>query len=335
MSNATQLIFGAGLIGNFLAGCCLSKGFDVTLLGRDNMQQKLQNGLIVSDYDGNKVSLDAPNFILAAQTTFDIIWLTVKCTATESSVAGLKQAVGPQTVIVCCQNGFGSDEIIRQAFPDNRILIGIFGPNVALTSTSNDTAHFSRATQGKFVVESHPQLDPILRLLDSPLLPAHSSNNIVAEQWAKLQLNLANPVNALADVPVKTMIETAGYRAIIVALMYELLSVTKTLGIELPKVSAVPGPWIPRIMSLPNWAFMRLAQKMLAVDPAAKTSMCWDLQAGRNTEIEYLNAALVRQATKLGIACPVNRKIVELVHQVEAKQAAIGFSADALQAKLL
>ena len=334
MNSKRHLIFGAGLIGNYLAGCFLSKGRDVTLLGRVSMQHKLHKGLIITDLNGHKVELDTPKFILESTTLFDIVWLTIKGTATADAITDLKKVVGPETIIVCCQNGLGSDEPIRAAFPDNTILTAVFGPNVALIENDDGSLHFNRATEGKFVVESHPILDPILSDLDSPLLPIHSSNDIASEQWAKLQLNLANAVNALADVPIKTMVETEGYRKIIVALMRELLRVTDAMNIDLPKVAAVPGHWIPRMMNLPNWLFLRVAQKMLAIDPSAKASMYWDLYAGRKTEIEYLNGALVRQAEKLGIDCPVNTKLVELVHHVEKKQASIGISAEELQFKL-
>ena len=335
MKSKRHLIFGAGLIGNYLAGCFLSKDLDVTLLGRASMQEKLQNGLVIAALSSNKLDLGTPKFVLESSDVFDVIWLTVKCTATAAVITDLKKVVGPKSIIVCCQNGFGSDAVIREAFADNVILTAVFGPNVALIENDDGSTYFNRATEGKFAVESHPELDPLFLKVNSPLLAMHSSEDIVAEQWAKLQLNLANAVNALSDVPVKTMIETAGYRKIIVALMRELLAVTDAQNIELPKVSAVPGHWLPRIMSLPNWAFLRVAQKMLAIDPAAKTSMCWDLHAGRITEIEYLNGALVRQANKLGIDCPVNTKIVDLVHQVESKQASIGFSAKDLHARLM
>jgi len=334
MKNKRHLVFGAGLIGNYLAGCFLSKDLDVTLLGRANMQEKLQNGLTIAALSGNKIDLGAPKFVMESNDVFDIIWLTVKCTATADAIADLKKVVGPKTIIICCQNGFGSDAVVRQAFSGHSILTAVFGPNVALMESNDDRICFNRATEGKFVVESHPELDSLMHQLDSPLLAMHSSDDIAAEQWAKLQLNLANAVNALADVPVKTMVETPGYRKIIVALMHELLQVTDSLNIKLPKVSAVPGRWLPRIMSLPNWAFLRVAQKMLAIDPTAKTSMYWDLNTGQTTEIEFLNGALVRQAEKLGIECPVNAKIVDLVHQVETKQATIGFSATELLAIL-
>ena len=47
--------------------------------------------------------------------------------------------------------------------------------------------------------------------------------------------------------------------------------------------------------------FLRIAQKMLAIDPTVRTSMWWDLGGGKLTEIDYLNGAVVDEGKKLGI----------------------------------
>jgi len=96
MDKKRHLIFGAGLIGNYLAGCFVSKNLDVTLLGRASMQEKLQKGLIISPLNGENIDLATPEFIFESTTVFDVIWLTVKCTATADAVDDLRKAVGPQ-----------------------------------------------------------------------------------------------------------------------------------------------------------------------------------------------------------------------------------------------
>jgi 2-dehydropantoate 2-reductase len=46
--------------------------------------------------------------------------------------------------------------------------------------------------------------------------------------------------------------------------------------------------------------------------------MLQDLDAGRPTEIEYLNGAIAREAERCGVAAPVNRAVAALVRQVSA-----------------
>lgn len=330
MTQQKHLVFGAGLIGGYLAGCFLSQGLQVRLVGRVATQDKLKAGLTISDYQRNHYHSPAPLFA-SPDDKSDVIWLTVKCTAIDAVINDLRAFVGPHSLIICCQNGFGSDQAVRTAFPNNTVLNTVVGFNVVELAS----AHLQRSTQGDLVIESHPDTQTMLPLLQCKLLPVHVSDDINAERWAKLQLNLANPVNALANVPVKEMIENAGYRKIISALMHEHLRVVDALGMRLPKVTSVPGKMLPTVMNLPNFLFKLLAQKMLAIDPQARTSMWWDLTQQRKTEIDYINGAVLEQAAKLGIACPVNTRIIDLIHQVERGEQSIGFSARALQQQLL
>jgi len=324
-----HVIFGAGLIGGYLAGAFTAKNVKTAIVGRLNIVQAIKNGITISDFSGNESSVSSIEIYDAAKPV-DVLWLTVKCTAVESSIVDLKKIVQPGTLIVCCQNGFGSDQAVRRAFPNNVVLGAVVGFNVAEKSP----VHLHRSTEGKLVLEDHEQIARELQSIDSELLPTKLSTNYLADQWAKLQLNLANPVNALADIPVKAMTEDPGFRSIIADLMNELLSVTDALKLDLPKLTAVPAKMIPRTLRLPNWIFTRLAQKMLAIDPSARASMWWDLTQGKRSEIDYLNGAVVKQANELGISCPQNEAIVKLVHSVERGHKKIGFSSNELKAEL-
>jgi 2-dehydropantoate 2-reductase len=60
-----------------------------------------------------------------------------------------------------------------------------------------------------------------------------------------------------------------------------------------------------------------------------------DLSRGRPTEIDYLNGEIVRIADDPGIAPPPNRRVVALVHEVEARGAGSpSMSPDALWSAL-
>ena len=324
MTESRHLIFGAGLIGGFLAGGLINAKLPTNLVAREKTQAAMANGLLISDYNGEEVSLRPPNFICSAkteETTFDFIWLTVKCT----SVAGISEQLQPfvneSTVIICCQNGLGSDQIIRQSFPNNDVLIAIVGFNVS----EPNPGHLHRSTEGRLVIEHATPKHSIARevttnlisALNCEILPTVGSDQIEAEQWAKLQLNLTNPINALANIPLKQMLEDRGYRRIVASLMEELLFYCDTKGIELPQINAVPGRWIPRIMRLPNFVFNIVGKNMIDIDPTARLSMWWDLHNRRHTEISFINGALVDACEELDIACNANRAVVQLIRQVE------------------
>ena len=56
------------------------------------------------------------------------------------------------------------------------------------------------------------------------------------------------------------------------------------------------------------------------VIPNAMPSMMLDMLAGRPSEIDALNGALVREAERIGLAAPTNAIMTQLVRALEAKQ---------------
>ena len=57
---------------------------------------------------------------------------------------------------------------------------------------------------------------------------------------------------------------------------------------------------------------------MLAIDPLARSSMWEDLEAGRTTEVDWLNGEIVRLAQQQGRPAPVNARLLALVRAAEA-----------------
>ena len=325
MKNKTHLVFGAGLTGGYLAGGLISAGLSTSLVAREKTRKAMANGLFLSDYQGDQKTLPAPKFAADGnplKQSFDFIWLTVKCTAIANIATDLAPFVSDSSVIICCQNGFGSDQIIRQSFPNNDVLIAIVGFNVA----EPKPGHLHRSTEGRLVIQqageahsiSSEAMPWLAEKLNSNMLPALTSEHIEAEQWAKLQLNLTNPINALANIPLKQMLEDRGFRKIVASLMEELLILCDAKDIKLPQINVVPGHWIPRIMKLPDFIFNIVGKKMIDIDPTARLSMWWDLNNGKATEITFINGALVAAGKEIGLACPANEAVVKLIQKIES-----------------
>jgi 2-dehydropantoate 2-reductase len=102
--------------------------------------------------------------------------------------------------------------------------------------------------------------------------------------------------------------------------MAEAIRVLDKAGIRPARMGPLPVSSFPLLLSLPSPLFRIAARAQLKVDPEARSSMWDDLMRGRTTEIDYLNGEIVDLAKRHGIEAPINRKIVELVHEVEAKK---------------
>ena len=316
-----HVIVGAGLIGSYLGCVLLLNKQTVQFVARGQWIEVLSGSVRLTDFNGNDNTVSPDNVAEPAQVSppADIVWLTVKCTAVTDTLPLLKKLIGPDTLILCCQNGLGSHAPVVSAFPDNEVWQVMVPFNVVLQHAD----HLHRGSEGSLIIGAATERAvQVSDMLSHDMLPVETTHDIRSVLWAKLQLNLGNSVNALCDKPVKAMLQNRYCRRVIAMLMQEWLDVAKAKGVQLPKVARVPGWLIPHIMRLPDWLFTRLAGAMLAIDPTVKTSMWWDLSQGKLTEIEFLNGAVVKEAQKLGLATPVNLAIMRAIREAEEQNAA-------------
>ena len=336
-------IFGAGCIGCYLAGV-LYPAFEqlphkLTLVGRLALLDAIrEKGLKISDYLGLERNISGPINLISEpkkQSTecADVLLITVKCTAIATSLHDMAPYIDNNTLIICLQNGIGSEQPLIQAYPQNKVLTGVVGFNsLALSPT-----HYHRGTSGSVEIEAdeNVNLAALMRLFKQQQLPAMQVDNIEQVRWGKLLLNLNNCLNALSGIPLKQQLSERAYRQLLARAMSETLQLLKRANIKPAKMTRVAPFWLPVILALPNALFKRLANKMLAIDPLARSSMWHDIMAQRITEIDFINGAVLDLGQALAIQTPVNHQLVTLIKQAET--AAVGsprLSAAQLQQKI-
>ncbi|WP_439135903.1 2-dehydropantoate 2-reductase [Pseudomaricurvus sp.] len=321
-----HVVFGAGLVGGFLGAALMASDQSVGWVVREATRQKLQHGLKITDYHDCEASVTDLQFVVPnPEGHFDVppphyLWLTVKCTALEAALNEIGSLVGAETVIICLQNGLGAEDRVQQAFPDHTVIRGVMAANVAELKPG----HLHRGTQGGIMLPRVPETEALVSAFQQPVLPLRLLDDLTGLLWAKLQLNLNNPINALADIPLKQELDQRDYRRVLAAAMEELLQVAKAKGIELPQLGPQPPQRTPKLLKLPNWIYRRAGHK---VDAKARSSMWQDLKDGRQTEIDFLNGAVARLGNELGVSCPVNRALTQLIHEVEAGKRSRGIGA--------
>lgn len=312
------VIFGAGSVGCYLGGRLLSAGVDVIMVGRPRMQEVLQsNPLVVTDYEGFsfRSQLAENRYVSSAEAAkeADLVLVTVKSAATAEAGKQLAPWVPAGVPVISLQNGISNGSHLQEAMPEATVLAGMVPFNVL----QQQPGHFHQGTEGHLKAKQHPSLEPALPWFDKAGLPLEPRSDIESVMWSKLLLNLNNPINALAGVPLLEELSQRDYRRCLALAQRETLQLLKAAGIPTVKLTALPMALIPPLMSTPDWLFTRLAKQMLTIDPVARSSMWEDLQAGRPTEIDWINGEVVKLAERLGKDSPVNRKLVELMHERE------------------
>ncbi|MGF6888412.1 2-dehydropantoate 2-reductase [Nocardia sp. GAS34] len=311
-------VLGAGSVGIFVGGKLAAAGAEVTFVGRPRLLDEIRaHGLRLSDLDGGdeRVAPDAfgAETVPESAATADLVLITVKSAQTGEAVAELVNRIGSGTVVVSLQNGIGNDTVIREVLTSCVVLAGMVMFNVA----HQGEGHFHRGTEGVLAVTDNPAVDRFAPLFARAGLPLDRHADLLPVQWAKLLLNLNNPVNALSGLPLRDQLAGRDYRRCLSLAQAEALAVMRRARIRPARLTRVP-PWLMvRVLGLPDVVFTRLAGAVVAVDPQARSSMADDLELGRRTEIAWLSGEIVNLGRMVGMPAPVNARLTELIGAAE------------------
>ncbi len=315
MAQTNVMVYGAGSIGCYIGGSLIAAGIDCTLVGRDKARQDLKHwGLRLTDYQQRDTRIEWPIQIITDAANLpdaDIVLLTVKCKDVKNAAKELAGCIKDNALVVCLQNGVGAKEIAGRYLPPSRLISGVVTFNVL----NMGKGRFHRGNKGELILESRPQLD--LGLFNQDGMPARFTSNIEQVLWGKLIFNLNNCINALSGLPLIEQLSQRGYRKILAASILELIALLKQKEIKPEALSGIPPRLSAFILGLPDWLFLKISKKMLQIDPLARSSMWEDLEKNRETEIDYLNGAIINLAKDLGQEAPVNSRLIELIKQAE------------------
>jgi 2-dehydropantoate 2-reductase len=228
--------------------------------------------------------------------------VATKAMHTGAAVAATAHAFA-QGAVCSVQNGIGNEEAIAEhvarvirgtTFPAGRIV----EPGHVQWDVKGDT------TLGPFE-PSPAAAAEIERLADACTragMPTQAVADARGPQWRKVIFNVAtNPVGALTGLTHGRVCEDPALRKLVTGLVDEGKAVAAAQGIEL---DADPEELIDRA-----------ARPDVAYDH--KASMLQDVEARRQTEIDYLNGGIVRFGREHDVATPLNEAITALVKGVE------------------
>jgi len=308
---------GAGSVGCFIGGLTQLAGVPVHFVGRPRVLAALRkNGLRLTDQDGLDRHIPALQMRLHEQPPAglkpDLVLLCVKSGATVEAATTLGLTLPLGTPVVSLQNGIANAPQAREAAPQLHWHAGMVPFNVAELAPG----HYHRGTGGALAAESSPG-DLALAAWQTALtrvgMPLELHADLAPVQWAKLLLNLNNPVNALSGRPLRDELLQRGYRRVLAALQEEALDLLGAAGRPVAQLTPLPPRRLLALLRMPTFVFRLAAARMLRIDAKARSSMADDLAQGRTTEIDALCGEIVRLAQGLHRNAPLNARMQGLV----------------------
>jgi len=311
------LIYGAGAVGLGLAGCLLKAGAEVDLIGKDDTVASLrEHGLhrtgIFGDFQLDPSGFRSHTLLQALpQRSYDYILVCTKSFDSHGAARDLadhKSLIGPETKIVLCQNGWGNAETFTTFFEQERvynarIITGFQRPN---KHTVVITVHADAIRVGSLFGVSSSCMERLCESIKKGGIPCEVTDEIGKYLWAKMLYNCAlNPLGALLDVPYGVLAENQSTRRIMGHIVQEVFAVMASAGYQTH-------------FQTPD-AFLDVFYSTLVPDTAQhRSSTLQDIKAGKRTEIDALNGAVIELAKKLGIDVPYNSVVYNLVKFLEA-----------------
>jgi 2-dehydropantoate 2-reductase len=295
------VVFGAGGLGSLLGGL-LARVHDVTLVGRDPHASRVHEaGLRIAGAVDARVGPDGRT---ATPESADLVLVTVKTYDTGAAVDAL--AGGDYGAVCSLQNGL----------TEERLAAGLDAPVVAGTATYGarlrepgvvDCTGAGRVVVGGLDGGPDPVAERVGHAFRAADLDPLVASDMPRRRWEKLAVNAGiNAVTALARVENGALV---GEDPLVEG--EDAARIAREAARETARVARTEG------VRLANRQVRAAVRRVASSTAANRSSMLQDVEAGRRTEIDALNGAVVERAAEHGIETPTNRTLTRLVRAWE------------------
>jgi 2-dehydropantoate 2-reductase len=291
------IVVGAGAIGSLYAAK-LSSHADVMVVARRAHTDAINRGGL------KVVGVESFNAPIAATTAVEriapgtLILLTTKVNDNRAAVDPLVELLQDDTTILCLQNGYGGEQIVRDAIGGRKPNVVVLRAITQFGAIFQEPGVVDYKVAGHTLIERHPRSDAIAALLTACGLKATITEAIAAQVWWKLIFNcVINPITSITG--------------------------TEVGGIADPRLDPLKQRVVDECLAVARAEGITFAidfmQTITEVFGASRNiaSMRQDLLKRKPTEIEHMNGAVVRLGARHGIGCPVNEALVAMIKALE------------------
>ncbi len=302
------LILGAGAMGCLYGAAFHRAGCEVVFVDVNppHIDAINANGLELETRAGTEhlpIPARRPQEIVGA---VDLVVVFTKTFHTDAALAGIASAIGPQTWLLSLQNGLGNDTRLAAHAAPERVLVGASSLPSDLVGPGKVRSHGEGGSKLYPAFGGDPAFaQEVCELLTAGGLPAALEPEIHVAIWSKAIFNATmNPLCALTRRTPGFLGANPESRAMITAAVNE--------GVAVANASGIPVPAQP---------IHDLTEVSMTDHANHEASMLQDVKAGRRTEVDAINGAIVEAARAAGVEAPIMQTLWRLVKLEEAKLA--------------
>jgi 2-dehydropantoate 2-reductase len=298
-------MIGSGAMGSLFGGKLSLAGHEVVLYDvyREHVEKVARDGLAIEDAATGAVTTSHPRASAdpGAVTGSHILVFFVKSTATEQAAAQFAAFAGTDTVALTLQNGLGNEGIIRGFFGPERTAAGVTSQGATFLGPGRIRHAGKGPTHIAMSDGKNEKLAALAEALGSAGFETHVEKDVAALVWSKLVINVGiNALTAINGQPNGKLLESEEAKAVMADLVAEAVAVAEAGGVRI----AYDDP-------------LAAVYDVAGRTGANRSSMLQDFDKGRETEIDFMNGAIVREAASRGLDVPVNLTITRLIKMLE------------------
>jgi 2-dehydropantoate 2-reductase len=298
-------MIGSGAMGSLFGGKLSLAGHDVVLYDvyREHVEKVVRDGLAIEDAATGAVTMSHPlaSADPGAVEGSDVLVFFVKSTATEKAAAQFAAFAGMDTIALTLQNGLGNEGIIRRFFGPQRTAAGVTSQGATFMAPGRVRHAGKGPTHVAMSDGRNEKLAALAEALVSAGFETHVEKDVAALVWSKLVINVGiNALTAINGLPNGKLLESEEAKAVMADLVAEAVAVAEAGGVRI----AYDDP-------------LATVYDVAGRTGANRSSMLQDFDKGRETEIDFMNGAIVREAAAKGLGVPVNLTITRLIKMLE------------------
>lgn len=318
-------IYGAGSLGTVLGAYITKAGEQIDLINRNKAHIEALNSSgaqIIGKANFNvKVNALLPDEMSGK---YDIIFLMTKQLDNKAVVTQLTNFLYEDGVVCTMQNGLPEHSVSEVIGEDKTYGCAIgWGaqmtkPGVSELTSEPDSLVFALGAMNK-ASEEDAHFKEIIRLL-SIMGIVEIQDNFIGVRWSKLLVNSAfSGMSAVLGCNFGEVSDNKTARRYAQRIIKEIIDSTKSGGI---KIEPIQGKDVVKLLDYNNTFKQKLSFMIIPIaikkHRLIRASMLQDIEKGKPCEVEAINGVVSDYGRKVGVPTPVNDKVIDLIHEIEA-----------------